>query len=574
MRGRRLIVVALVLGLVGASTASAEWRAAGSLEPSTVQDRERGMMFPSADASAGPSQVYFNGFQTIEGTTVNPNVGATGSRVLTPGPAHQRAMLGIWKDCNADGHVGIAESALLEYRTELLLDDEACPVGSAHNDGRWVSEMIGIGMVDPCEYATSEVRAAECNDLPGFHANEHVLYANGTRVWADVGVPGSPPPGECPIAPPPGTTSGTGLLLAYLACQEGRRVETAIVAAGVDRELLALPFPVTPFGGPDAPGVLQHGGGAPSATVWDCAQPRQTAVAEPTGELGALVIADPTGGRLTGEQAALPVVGKQTIFADEDGNAATPGTRTIPIADDGDLAWAPAVAPSLNDPTASWWDATEAALDGPRGDCDGESALRPYALGPLVESGAPIVEEGRKDRASFSFTFYDGHRGLNENIDFVLGPTTPSDAGLLYMRHGRGGAGPLWSADAASANEPQLLTRGTLAPTGALFWTYYATLGSAALSSGSRLPSDAIGIYGSEACGDNVDGVHGGWVCDASAWWRDALGNDARPRYLQGMPYAPLPGDLYHMLDVDCYDGYVAAGSVFASGALLAEGAC
>ncbi|HUR68333.1 MAG TPA: hypothetical protein VM370_03745 [Candidatus Thermoplasmatota archaeon] len=594
---RAVLLVAVSLGVtlgLAAPSGAATWMAAGGLEPSTALDRASGLMFSDPDMGSGPAQVYFQAFQSVDELTLDPNLAALDGRVLPPGPAHHRAMLGHWKDCNRDGYVGLAESAIQDYASALLLDTTVCPPGGEYNSGGWVSEMIGIGMVDPCEFSLPEVRARDCGGLAEFHLNERVLYANHTMVWGDAGLPDDVPGVECTSAPlPPGTTSGTGALLSYADCQDGRLVARSVNDADPDGALglrfedethpersssaLNVPFPVSLFGSAEHAGILESDSAAPAATVWDCGAPRATDVPDPTGgALSEIVVSDPTGGALTGRQPALPVVGVLEPFPDDDGDGTTPGRHHQPITDHGSLVWAPALAPTIGDPTASWWDAVELALDGPRGDCNAgtPSALRPARPAPLAEGGAVPLDEARKDRASIAFTFYDGHRGLNENVDFLLGPNTPADGGLLYFRHGRGGDGPLWSADAPSVNEPQIVTRGDVGFTGAQYWTYYAKLGDDAFNAGVKAPLGSLPqIYGREACGSFTSGIHHGWDCDATTWWLDGRGRDVRPRYFQGEPYAPVPGESYHLRDADCYDGHVGLG-LFASLAILASEVC
>lgn len=590
----RIAPVLLAALMLLASGASASWKAVGGMEPSTRWDRDGPLMYADPDVAPLGAHLYFQAFQSVEQLTFNPNVAAADGRVLWPGAAHHRALLGAWKDCNGDGYVGHAESALQDYPSTLLSNTDACRPGGMFNDGRWVSEMIGVGMVDPCEYPRSDgTRSPLCETIPAFHANERVSYANGTMVWGDLGEPGSVPTAECPSAPlPPGTTSGTGGLLQYLDCQDGRRVATSVNALDPDgsrglrfedadhpersSSSLNIPFPVTLFGGPQGPGLLEAGSGSSAARAWDCDHPRETSVDDPTGGgLSSVVLRDPTGNALTGRQPPAPVVGSVTLFEDHDGNANTPGQRRVDLAEGGSYLWVPAPALEPHDPMRSWWDAAEDAADGPRGDCDPKtmSPLRPAAPGPIVEGGAPPIDEARKDRTSLAFTFYDGHRGINERIDFLFGPTAPSDLGLLVRRHDRGGAGPMWSADAPTLQEPQLVTRGSLDPTGRVHWTYYAKIGSDALARGLRAPGGTTTlVYGKETCQGGTE-ERTGWVCDPTRWWLDALGRDVRPRYLEGAPYAPVPGDRYHMRDVDCYDGHLATGT-YASLAPFTDAIC
>lgn len=538
-------------------------------------------MFPDADVSTAGLRVYFHAWQAVEGTSLSPNVPLLGTTILFPA-VHHRAMLGVWKDCDRDGYVGHAESALQDYPATLA-DPAVCPVGSLQNDGAWVSEMTGIGMVDPCEYQPANVRGRDCPTgnpsepiVGAFAYNARVLYSNDTYVWGDLGAPGTVPRGECALSPAPrGTTSGTGPLLAWADCQDGYRVNLLLDLAGQDAPDLA--FPVTPFGTPDGrAGLLQQGSGDPAASAWDCSS--RQGVADPTGRLSEVVLTDPTGNRLTGPMFPLVVLG--TTFNDEDGDASTAGVMRIRLDADGQgtLLFVPRPSPTLSDPTGSWWDAGEATMDGARGDCNPEtrSAMQAQHPGHLVEDGDHVIPAARKDRSSLTFTFYDGHRGLNANVDPVTGENAPADAGLIVLRHGRGGDGPLWSALETTTQDPQLVQRGELTPTPGLYFTYYARVGGDVVSQwGLDLPG-ATQTYGADACGARRTGIENGWVCDPAEWWKDANGGDARPRYARGEPIGRVPGDAYDLRDVDCYDGSLARDTGFFASlaAVSTDGPC
>ena len=167
--------------------------------------------------------------------------------------------------------------------------------------------------------------------------------------------------------------------------------------------------------------------------------------------------------------------------------------------------------------------------------------------------------QARKDRPSFTFTFYDGHRGFHPSLDPHLGATAPSDGGTMALDHGRGGDGPIWSALAPTEQDPLLVDRDELEPKGAVYFTYYAHLGEAAFQ--LELPNAIARAYGEENCGTATSGIENGWVCDAALWWRDVDGSDATPRYAQGQRIGRLPGDPYHLRDVDCYDGELMRGT-------------
>lgn len=575
----------LLAFVIAAPTATALWRGAGGFEPDTPEDVTGTMMFLEPDASADVSRhaVYFQAFTTAPETSLNPNLGLTGTRLLFAPTLHHRAFLGEWKDCNNDGYIGLAESAIQDYPARLLLDDVRCPATTGapwpvHNDGLWVSELLFIGMVDPCEFASDAVREAECPGIDAFARNERVHYANGTFVWGDLGLPGSIPKTECILAPlPSGATTSTGAMLGWADCQSRRGLAETVNEADADgslglrfedtqspedsSSLLNQRFPVTPFGRGDEPGILQDDTSAASASVWDCGDDPVAEVEDPEGRRE-IALADPTG-QLGSDRFPLVVVYALTGlgFEDEDGDDATPGVFRRALTDDaGRYAVVPDVDARLHDPTASSWVAIEALVDGPAGDCDPatESALAPAYVGHAVESDATPILEARKDRTSVTFTFYDGHRGLHPELDPYTGETTPSDGGTLWLDHGRGGDGPMWSALAQSEQDPQLVNREDLGFTPRLYFTYYARIGPTSFA--FTLPSDTQKAYGAENCGEATGGVVRGWVCDPALWWRDAEGNSNAPKYAQGLSLGRVPGDVYHLRDIDCYDGDVARG--------------
>src|SRR5581483_3088192 len=241
-----------------------------------------------------------------------------------------------------------------------------------HNDGTWVTELLMVGMVDPCEKASQAERDAHCPGVAAFFRNTRVMYADHARVWGDAGRPDEGLV-RCPVFPlPRGASSSAGDVLRAVDCHDGYAVRAEVDAAAPQAgAILDAPFPANLFGAPGGPhGVLERGSGDPSFTVWDCSSPKGTAdVKDPFG-LNDISVADPSGTQLSGKKV-YPIVGTTNYFADEDNDPSTPG-RFRPAPDDasGSIAWAPRFAPQLNDPTGSSWDALEAAADGPRGDCD------------------------------------------------------------------------------------------------------------------------------------------------------------------------------------------------------------
>ncbi|MFP5356058.1 MAG: hypothetical protein ACLGIK_13075, partial [Gemmatimonadota bacterium] len=163
-------------------------------------DFEGGLMwldtnYPRSTDNVPP--VYFNAFH-ITTKSINPNSALLGSGNLVS-PTTFDAILGIWKDCNDDGFIGLGETAAQSYPVELgVHNPHICPAGLpepgsshdyTHNDGVWIREFIHIG--PPCESPERTVSRA-CIDNPAF------LPINGTKVWGDSGPPEVPVRYKCP----------------------------------------------------------------------------------------------------------------------------------------------------------------------------------------------------------------------------------------------------------------------------------------------------------------------------------------------------------------------------------------
>ncbi|MFA5861808.1 MAG: hypothetical protein WDA16_08945 [Candidatus Thermoplasmatota archaeon] len=583
--------------------AAATWHGVNTREPDTARDAGSGRMFTTPDTSRSGLRVYFDAFpsvggasegQPFDGLAFNPNVGALGTRVTPTGNVQFRALLGVWKDCNKDGYVGNGLSALQTYRAELLLDTSVCPRGPLFNDGQWVDEYLALGMVDPCERQDATYRQDHCptshagltlsppGSTPAFNKNPTDLYGVDVHVWGDEGAPGDVPAVHCALRPlPRGTTASTGMLLADADCRTGSTIASSVstLAAQVDpSNSLQIPsrldqhFPITAFGDPSTgrAGVLQRDSGTSSYSLWDCSAPKGGAnVNDPTGgTLSDVPIQDPTGGTLTGSKP-VPVLGTRTFFEEDPHDPDAPGTMHARFADaQGTVAALPALAPRVGDPTSSSWDASDATLDGVRGppffvggDCDAatKSTLHDEYPGTLIESDVPAGSLV-KTSTDFTFVFYDGYRGFDPRVDDALNTHSfPSDLGVAYSRNMYGG--PMWSTTGAQVTEPQLIDRSTARPEGPRYFTFYAMISSTDISDlGLLLPKTSLGTYGQENCGTSANGIHGGWDCDSTHWWRDAFGHDTRPRYAEGLPIGQVVGAPYFLRDVDCYDGQLAPG--------------
>lgn len=158
MRGSLPAVLVLLL-----SPAALAWTGPGGAEPDTEPDLDA--MWLDADDGVGAARVYFDAFAATPRAVVNPNAQTDGSVALAPAVQYH-AILGLWKDCDRDGYVGTAMTALQDYRAELLPGDTPCLEGSLWTQGGWVVEMVMIGMVDPCEYAPDAVRERDCAGPP------------------------------------------------------------------------------------------------------------------------------------------------------------------------------------------------------------------------------------------------------------------------------------------------------------------------------------------------------------------------------------------------------------------------
>lgn len=611
---KRVLLVSLIVILILPFASAGGWHGVGTSEPDTAHDATDGRMFQSADTRAAGLRVYFDVFPTqggvqagspYDGLAFNPNVATTGSRIAPAGLVTYRALLGVWKDCNQDGYIGLAESAVQSYRSDALLDSSICPRGSLFNDGQWVEEFLDIGMVDPCAYKDGGYRQLHCpgrydglilTPLGGVHRwynDPRVMYANGTYVWGDDGLPGDIPAVDCAVRPlPRGTTASSGGLLGAADCRTGFTVARSVntLDAKVDpsnalqlsfadpthpadsSSRLDQHFPITPFGDPSkgTSGLLQRGAGTPTFEAWDCSQPKAIDLRDPTapagqrGSLSGVDVRDPTGGYLTG-RFEIPIVGPRVIFEPNPNNPSGPGTAHVTWTDgSGSYAATPAPGRGVRDPRGSLWDAAELTVDGvtPTGDCDPrtQSAIAPAYPGALIESDA-ASSTGPKTQSTYSFYFYEGYRGIDSHVDGYFGTQTwPSDLGVAYTRNLYGG--PMWSAIAAKPTEPQLADRAALKAEGPRYATFYAQVPlSAIVSFGLTLPNAAPGTYGQENCGGLTGGVSAGWDCSASDWWIDRYGHDTRPRFAEGQAFAPVVGDPYNLRDIDCTDGSVARGS-------------
>lgn len=538
------VFLAIIVSIVPLATAT-NWSYRGESEPDSILDDPAYMWF-EPDTSPSGHRVYFSGFQkAAPDGDYNANVHLLGSRVLAPVTA-ATALLGFWKDCNGDGYIGAVESALIEYRVELLIDDGICPPARPspgqtiypYNDGTWIREIIWIGP----------------SQLP--HAagapsgNPTNFYDDGVRVWGDYGLPGGVPTTLCP-----GGNAGArsvGTIMDHLDCQTYYRVTRTLNGVQADTGL--------PVGGWDHEDVDN----SPSALNVD--NPAYYYLYGPEELDGHPEEGDYRGfnGGLFGRdneaagterQRFVTVADCETGSVDQSPEVNTPADAT-------DSSTYPSVYESLNDTFV-------VVVQG--NDCDPQSGSEeglPYnAFQPEGYSEPTTVGAGRVE-VDHAFIFNIGSRnwpagafsGTCKPTNFVAGPLgycPPGDLGTGAARHDFA-VGSAWRANTITNIYPiyaRESLRSESADFGGWYSTYYAKLGSKVLSVATMPAGNAAKVYGSEACGDNIDGVRNFWNCSAADWQQRCADGETQvgPCY--------VVGETYNLRDIDCWDNTLVRGT-------------
>lgn len=617
----RAFVIAISL-LVAAPAASATWYSFGTYEPDTKFD-QNGPMFEDADTTAGGKKIYFNVYQTEFPLGQSINNGLLGSRIQQPGVQNFNALFGPWVDCNGDDAIGLEESALYVYPSQLLaaspLGTTVCPTGSPQNDGRWVYEYIPVGY-DPTE-TPQNVHPMQISDPDAL-------------VWGDIGYPGFAAQGSCPISPlPHGTTAGTGWMLRYVDCFAGNRVQNAINSndptaddsltwdcppsetncAGNPQKsdsVLNVHFPESLFGNPETgeTGALQldseeDGGNEEAAyRTWNCGSRLVTVSdnvdeeqdAEGVATVGTkrIVVYDPTFDPEEQDGLLFGNYGKSDANFTEDGTA-------------DDYAWVATPAPALVNPSHSWADGANETFRGFRvgggdeshdttvgGDCDTarDADGRDAGDGENTYSGAhqtaffradapfePPSQAGKKAQDEV-FIYFNGAEIEGTDAE-LFGPNYPGDPVVTPAVYSNSAFLPGWFANTLWATTPQAVNRNTLQPNAPAYWSFYAKLNVTELVTvqNYEIPAGG-GTYGSEACGttgsltpagDKTPNPRNGWECNPYLWNTDWSGHPILPN-LQWKAKAHVA---YQLRDVDCFDGSVARNSgVYASLVQLSPG--
>lgn len=528
---RRTIALTLALLLtVGAllPVAAAGWRQRGSYEPDTLQDWSDGMMYREPDQERTGFNVYFNVFGRISRfTQYSPNVALTGSTMQPPGTTTFTGFLGIWKDCNQDGYIGMSEYGLLEYRVELLLDNSICPV-TPHdaakpypfNDGGWIREFLFIGpsFRDGGKGAQSQ--------------NPTLYISDGTRIWGDWNLPGQPPRFVCPLGGSNLDIRTTGGMLEFADCTNG-------------------------YGFMDTLNGLEESTGLPVGG-WNKEAPEQSD--------NTLNQKNPAYTLLWGESE------DGGVFAKDTETEKRPRAFTVFDCDSGEAR------PGVGDPSGSVYEPLNETYNvaysratGGDGSCKPQSGERELLYPRVTSTGDSTNPFKGRDTVDHTFEFSFGSRRMVPGA-VPVGPYAPTDLGLGVERDD-GPVGPAWRTNPQILTGPQV--RSGFGPANANYMTFYARLGQRALDE-LQAPSETPRVYGDEACPSGIGSGMGksaaGWQCDPQFWYDYCAAQS--PPILSTECYAV--GETYHLRDIDCWDGRVARGTpVYASTVpLSAAGGC
>ena len=553
------ITIALVLA---APAATAGWKTFGSFEPDTPQDLSGGYMHVNPDVSTNPDhhQTYFNVIVAYEEVSFNQNFGALESRLMIEGFQWPYAILGIWKDCNADGYIGYGAGALIEYHATLLtLPDtpNVCPAGSsAHNDGEWVYEFIAVGPEDNVP--------APGGELPRM-INDTAAY-----VWGDIGLPGSPHGAGCFINPPTGTFASSGGVIAWADCFTGYQGHTAVSLVDPDGSqnlkwdkpneahcddstLTSIPIGLwsdVPQCPDNNPGKLEENTGRPAFSAFDCSSDPALAVDDETGLIPDSV-PDPTEGELA------IVFGDDGIeLKNEDGSVRRVYAPAVPSTDEGGSYYDGA--------NGTYWAAVD-NCEEPNGGF--------YTSAEWEVSNEQSVK--REPDYTFEFTADEVHALVPPSIQDGIGDDFPRYGGISPLRTGSYFLTnmPVWRPGTLVTNSV-IINSDTLEPQGAAYYTFYARVSDPMAVSGS--PASTTGTYGSEWCTKSDDpAANGGFDCDADNWWDPAKGASPMPtEFYTNRPLGQAPGAAYHLRDIDCYDGTVVDPVRVGLGDISEEGIC
>ena len=530
---RSIIVVALVAALLPYG-AGATWYTGDSYEPDNAHDLPA---FMRADPpGTATNLIYFNVVTGMyAGVTINPNVGALETRNRPPTLEVQTAMLGVWVDCNGDGYIGTAAGASREYPAQLLSSTTLCPpvtdpninkwTPGAHNFNGWVSEFVPIG-------AASIVDRRIYNDPDAM-------------IWGDYGLPddASFGGGTCPIAPQPrGTYQSTGGFVNYVDCLTGLL------------ETWNTPWRGTRLAGQDIPGANDFGIDAGIAFE-DDDDARHTWIDHPT-----------FGSEDTAESPAYvyDCEGDETRVGDALNETALGPIAPATLHNIAQPAIDPRAGPGRSVPAL-----VNHTIEGATQDCDTSNDRGNDFYGAKVyfgETDFNAVEGANKREANFNFGPGLRPRGS------VVGPVIPAAPGgqagfMLGPGYSDWGTGGVTVTGPATARID--IVEGAVDLPDAGYLTFYANVGANTTARGFLTPGGS-GTYGSAQCGDETSGIHNGWNCDPTEWYRNPDGTPV-PEPARGFA---RPGQAYSMRDIDCFDGSIGALGVGASTQYYGDSPC
>lgn len=534
MRVRSVVCVLLAIGLLPA--ASAAWRGRGYEEPDTPLDLVGGFMW--GDAGVAARRIYFTVEAVQQHANANPNLGALGSRVAA-WPSDYVAWLGVWRDCNGDGYVGLAETGLHDYRVELLVDPSACPPQTGdpfspdwrptHNDGAWVHEMIAIGTR----------REYDALHYP------HAYFEPSTRVWADFGLPTDGIEALCPTAPTtPGVFRSTGGALRYADCHLARTLTRTANAAAAIAGLDELSFADAPPDHPERSGSLLNQpvpyGRSTDPTmlaVFDC-------------DAGPIPVRDETGALPRKAQVPIPPNGTRNLTIVDDDGDVLGDNLTRP-------AW-PRQDPQA-DPDGSPAGTVQHLLDGvvrchaaPHADAPYQTLERDLRARPPVRAASDVSFKWRSEQSC----------EVSTNRQLGCPPPLGGLYTLLGPDHHYTQQENTWWGRYETTDRNPYFSRGDLHPWGAAHVTAYAWVDAGPL--GLATPG-GNGVYGIDHCANGAP-TSGLWECDPARWYVAEDGASRRTSWDVEV------GARYNLRDVDCDDLRPAASGP-AVGEILG-GAC
>lgn len=535
-----IMALAVALAFVAAPLASAEWKAYGTYEPDSRLDNTDFLhtLKPAEYKALGQhkAKIYFNAYVQADtvafGGSFNPNNGVTYSQQNYAPSSTWLALLGVWNDCNGDGYVGLAETAVREYRSEVLTAAQlaACPAESKAEikvAGRPVGTLIiefitigreGLGVQDP-----------------------RSIVDPAALVWGDEGKPAPDAddiefttPGQAPracgvggLGGPKGTYDTVGGVLDNAECITGRQgiaVWNAVVPGilGDQYEFTGDTYdqPGHPVGDRDTFGRDDKRGNS-YVFVSDCSK-------APIVDLGTVLGSDRNG------HGPRPPRTQPTV--NPNGNVA--GTYNETYESSVQNCKTQAEGDAQADFDREFYD----QLEGSSGANGAQSAL-----GKVAADFNFVYKEMSRSAIPCGPVFFSQDCGVSP-FNGPLGSSTVGQNSFWSAGEPLF-SGPLGTFSTRAAAEGRFAN--------ATYYTFYAAVGGPSLLKGDT-PGGA-GEYMSAFCGSGgyeqtgSTQYHYGVNCNKNQW---NLGGDGTIQFTQA-----YPGLGYQFRDVDCFDGSMAKGT-------------